>query len=236
MATYALAFSGGKDSMTCWFMSRHLDPYVIWVNTGKAYPETLSVIESVRSQTRKFIEIKTDQQAQNERCGIPSEIVPVDSTSLGMIFTGEKSTRVQSYLDCCFENIGGPLHRAAKQLGVDVLIRGQRNDEGHKSTARDGMIVDGMTYSQPIEDWSKDAVMSFLAQHMEIPEHFSLDHSSMDCYDCTAFFAHSKDRVQWSRVRHPELHSKYIERMRLLKDAVEPSMKAMNDLLTGEVR
>lgn len=222
--------------MACWFLTRHLDPYVIWVNTGKAYPETLSVIESVRSQTTRFIELKTDQQAQNERCGIPSEIVPIDSTVLGMIFTGEKSIRVQSYLDCCFENISGPLHNAAKYLSVDVLIRGQRNDEGHKSTARDGSIVDGITYSQPIEQWSKDDVMRFLRRNMEVPEHFSLDHSSMDCYDCTAFLGHSKDRSEWTRVHHPELHSKYMERMRLLKEAVEPSMKVMNDLLTGEVQ
>lgn len=231
MKTFALAFSGGKDSMACWFLSRHLDPYVIWVNTGKVYPETMAVVDLVRAQTSKFIEVKTNQLEQNARCGLPSEIVPIDSTVFGMNFTGEKSVLVQSYLDCCFENISGPLHSAAKQLGVDELIRGQRNDEGHKSTARDGAIVDGITYSQPIENWSKDEVMRFLAQHMEIPEHFALDHSSMDCYDCTAFLAHSKDRAEWTRVRHPELHTEYMARMRALKAAVSPSFEALNDLL-----
>jgi len=36
-----LAFSGGKDSMACWYLYRDQQPIVIFVNTGKAYPETL---------------------------------------------------------------------------------------------------------------------------------------------------------------------------------------------------
>lgn len=230
MSDKALAFSGGKDSLACWLLCRHEDPYVIWMNTGKVYPETMKVVELVRSQTDKFIELKTDQAAQNERNGLPSEIVPIDWTSEGMHITGSKPVRIQSYLQCCWQNISGPLMDAAVKLGVKYLIRGQRLDEAHKSPARDGSEVGGLVLLQPIEKWSKQEVLDFIGKHMEIPDHFVLDHSSMDCYDCTAFLAHSVDRAEWSKARHPELHRQHVIRLRQIRDALAPGMALLSEL------
>lgn len=230
MSDKALAFSGGKDSLACWLLCRHEDPYVIWMNTGKVYPETMKVVELVRSQTDKFIELKTDQAAQNERNGLPSEIVPIDWTSEGMHITGSKPVRIQSYLQCCWQNISGPLMDAAVKLGVKYLIRGQRLDEAHKSPARDGSEVGGLVLLQPIENWSKQEVLDFIGKHMEIPDHFVLDHSSMDCYDCTAFLAHSVDRAEWSKARHPELHRQHVIRLRQIRDALAPGMALLSEL------
>ncbi|WP_186260012.1 phosphoadenosine phosphosulfate reductase family protein [Burkholderia gladioli] len=233
MSKKALAFSGGKDSLACWLLCRHEDPYVLWVNTGKAYPETLGVIDAVRAQTEKFVEIKTDQAAQNAVHGLPSEIVPIDWTSDGMQITGPKPVRIQSYLQCCWQNISEPLHRAAKDLGIEFLIRGQRNDEHHKSPAREGTVLDGITYLQPIENWTRDQVLDFIGRHMEVPKHFALDHSSMDCYDCTAFLGQSIDRAEWTRVRWPELHAAYVARLEQMAQAVLPSIQHLNEILRG---
>jgi tRNA(Ile)-lysidine synthase TilS/MesJ len=43
-----LAFSGGKDSLACWYLCKHLNPVVLWVNTGKGYPETLEIVNEIR--------------------------------------------------------------------------------------------------------------------------------------------------------------------------------------------
>lgn len=233
MSDKALAFSGGKDSLACWLLCRHEDPYVIWINTGKAYPETMQIIDLVRSQTNRFIEVKTDQAAQNATHGLPSEIVPIDWTSEGMQFCGPRPVRIQSYLQCCWQNISGPLHEAAKKLGVTHMIRGQRLDEAHKSLARDGMVIDGITLLQPIEHWTRAQVLDFIAKHMDVPAHFALDHSSMDCYDCTAFLGHSIDRAEWARVRWPELHAKHVARLEQVAQAVLPSIGALNAILRG---
>jgi 3'-phosphoadenosine 5'-phosphosulfate sulfotransferase (PAPS reductase)/FAD synthetase len=47
-----LQFSGGKDSLACLLLLR---PWwdrltVMWVNTGAAFPETLELMEAVRSR------------------------------------------------------------------------------------------------------------------------------------------------------------------------------------------
>ena len=52
-----LAFSGGKDSLACWYLYKANNPIVLWVNTGKAYPETLAIVDEIRSEAVEFIEI-----------------------------------------------------------------------------------------------------------------------------------------------------------------------------------
>ncbi len=67
-----LAFSGGKDSLACWYLHRHENPIVLWVNTGKAYPETVAIVDEIRAQAFRFVEVRSDQQAQIDANGLPS--------------------------------------------------------------------------------------------------------------------------------------------------------------------
>lgn len=223
-----LAFSGGKDSLACWYLYKHENPIVIWVNTGKAYPETLKIVEQIKSECHKFVEVNTNQELQIESNGLPSDIVPIDFTSFGMLATGQKEIKIQSYLGCCHDNISRPLLDAAKEHGVTKLIRGQRLDESHTSPARNGVIVEGVEFIQPIENWSKEEVYAYLKQFMEIPEHLYLNHSSLDCYDCTAYLDTSKDRIEWMHKTHPNLYGKYENKMTLLKRAVLPYLEKLN--------
>lgn len=227
-----LAFSGGKDSMACMYLLRDqglLDATeVIWVNTGKYYPELLETIERARSLCQRFTEVRTDRDAQNAAEGVPADVVPINFTRYGMRSTGRFSEHmVQPYLACCFQNIGGPLHLKALELGVTHLVRGQRLEEQFKSPARDGMTVEGLIYLQPIENWSHSQVMDYLQTRMEIPAHYSLKHSSMDCYDCTAFLTESADRVQFTKKHHPALYAEFSERLGTVKAAMREGLDAL---------
>lgn len=221
-----LAFSGGKDSLACWYLYRNQQPIVFWVNTGKIYPETLEIVNEIRAECKTFVEIKSDQQKSLELNGLPSDVVPINWTSLGMETTTEKPVKVQDYIGCCYGNIGEPLVKAVQEHKITKLIRGQRNDEAYKATSRHGSVVFGVTYLHPIENWTKKQVLDFiLAQRGSLPEHFKIEHSSLDCYDCTAFWEHSIDRVAYTKEKHPELYSKYSANMAKLKSALGESMK-----------
>lgn len=223
-----LAFSGGKDSLACWYMYREQQPIVFWVSSGKEYPETVSVINEVRAEAKEFIEVYSDQQAQIDRMGIPSDVVPIDYTAFGMTMTGKKPIKVQSYLGCCFENKAMPLMKAAKERGITHLIRGQRIDEAHKSISTDGSVVDGITFVQPIETWTAEQVFAFILKHRAtLPDHYAIKHTSLDCYDCTAFLGDSADRVAWTKLKYPEFYAKYAAKMADLKTALAPSMKIL---------
>lgn len=210
-----LAFSGGKDSLACLLLNKDKadEITVFWVNTGKTYPETLQIVEYAKSLFTNFIEIKSDREDQNAREGLPSDVVPINFTRIGQMVTGKKETLVQSYLMCCYENIGYRIHQAALSHGITHLIRGQRLEESHKSTARDGDVVDGLVYLQPIESWTKQEVLNFINNHMELPKHFAISHSSLDCYDCTAYVKESKDRINYTKEHHPIFYAEYRERM-----------------------
>jgi phosphoadenosine phosphosulfate reductase len=221
-----LAFSGGKDSLACWYMYREQQPVVMWVNTGKAYPETIAIVNEIRAEAKEFIEIPSDQQAQIERTGIPSDVVPVDWTVFGVTVAGEKPIKIQTYFGCCFENIAMPLMETAKTRGITRLIRGQRLNDGHKSSAVNNSIVDGITYVQPIETWTEEQVFAFILKHRaKLPDHYAIKHTSLDCYDCTAFLGDSADRVAWTKLKYPAFYAKYAANMADLKTALAPSMK-----------
>ncbi len=222
----ALAFSGGKDSWACLWLNENKikDILVIWVNTGKNYPETLKMIEIAKGICPNFLEIKTDRALQNETEGIPSDVVPINWTTLGQDITGEKSFKIQSYLNCCYENISKHVQIAAVSYGVKYLIRGQRFDESHTSPSVNGSIVNGVEYVQPIESWGKDEVMAYLSTKMDIPDHFALNHTSMDCYDCTAYRVESKDRISYMEKKHPTFYAEYLSRMELVNFAINEEL------------
>lgn len=219
--------------MACLLLNRAYlhEIMVLWANTGKNYPEALAFVESMRDLCPNWIEVKTDRASQWARNGYPSDVVPVDWTAMGQSFTDKKPVMIQSYLQCCFENIGGALWAKSVELGATEIIRGQRADESHRSTANDGNVQNGITFRHPIEQWTKAEVLQFIEAELgELPLHFSLDHSSMDCYDCTAFASHSVDRAQHTKSVHPELYAEYKIGLDLVISAIRQATKPYDAL------
>jgi len=222
-----LAFSGGKDSLACLLLNKERlsEITVFWVNTGKTYPETLKLVEFAKQISPNFIEVIVDREGQNNYCGIPSDIVPINWTLAGQQINGAKKVTIQSYLQCCFENISTPLMNAAKHYGITHLIRGQRNDEEFKAPSRNGDVVEGIEFLHPIEDWTKEQVLDYISQYTELPEHFNLGHTSLDCFDCTAYQKETKDVSSYRELNHPELHKQYLARKEQLDSVLREALE-----------
>jgi len=205
--------------MACLHLCRASIDCAIYVDTGKSYPETLAMVEYASSIVPVCI-VKSNQQEQNELEGIPADVVPVNYTRFGQAIAGYKNIRIQGYLECCFQNIGLPLFLKARELGATEMIYGQRLDDQFKATSRNGDVIDGITRLHPIEKWTSEDVLSYLRTVMDVPEHYYFEHSSLDCYDCTAFTKHTQDRVEFTRNRYPEFHRQYHARMNLVRQAL----------------
>jgi 3'-phosphoadenosine 5'-phosphosulfate sulfotransferase (PAPS reductase)/FAD synthetase len=216
----ALAFSGGKDSMACLHLLLAQLDCAVYVDTGFAYPETLNLVEYAAKLVPLHV-VKTDRKAQNEREGIPADVVPINWTRYGQQFTGEKPVMIQSYLGCCYENLMAPLFAKAAELGVTHLYFGQRRAESHHSPVCSGSTHNGIVREHPIEDWTDEDVFAFLAEHIDIPPHYRITHSSLDCYDCTAYARESEDRIEYTREHHPSFYAEWEKRERALKKALE---------------
>jgi 3'-phosphoadenosine 5'-phosphosulfate sulfotransferase (PAPS reductase)/FAD synthetase len=220
----ALAFSGGKDSWACLHLMKDQIDVVLWVNTGKNYPEALEAINLAKKMCKAFIEIKSDRDTQNAVNGIPSDIIPFANTQFAQQVTGHTETKIQSYFGCCYDNITLPLMAKVKQLGVTYLVSGKRNDEGHVSSSKDGDVIDGVTHLHPIENWTRDQVLEYLESKMQVPEHLYFNHSSLDCYDCSAYIKDTKDVFEWSK-KHPALHAKKVIRINQVKETLNQAME-----------
>jgi len=222
MTTF-LALSGGKDSMACLFLLKDSLAGAIYVDTGYGYPETAAVIDYAETLVPVH-RVRVNRDAQQTACGIPADVVPLEWTVLGQHMTHQKPYRIQTSMQCCYDNIAQPLLQKAKALGATHLVYGQRDAETHRATARDGDETDGLIRLHPIESWTTAQVMDFLRQHMEIPAHFRLTHSSLDCYDCTAFRQQSQDRIEWTKTQYPAYYAAYAQKYNAILSAVEAAL------------
>lgn len=231
----ALWLSGGKDSVACLYLHEADLPNidVIWANTGKYLPEHLAWMKKLRALCPKWHEVRTDRDAQNADQGLPADVVPVRATAFGQQFSGPTKIKVQSYAACCYANISGPLWMKTKELGCDTVICGQREEEGHKAPRRDGDVIDGVTFLHPIEGWTKRDVMDYLGSRIVPPEFYALEHSSLDCFDCTAYLAQSEDRAAYLKKNHPQHHRILVHRLRVLTAALDADLKPMRRILNA---
>ncbi|MBI3715658.1 MAG: phosphoadenosine phosphosulfate reductase family protein [Betaproteobacteria bacterium] len=234
----ALWFSGGKDSLACLYLLKEqwADLAVLWANTGKNFPEVLETIEKVRTLVPHFVEIATDRDAQNDLHGLPSQLVAIRATRYGAFATGKLArVLVQPYLDCCGMNISVPLFGWCKANGVNTIYRGQRADEDHKSPAAGGTEVEGIRFLHPLENWTAEQVRSYLVDQMEVlPGHLQFEHSSMDCYDCTAYLEKTGDIRAYMKEKHPQLYGAFKRRFDLLRSTIEEEVAHFDNASSQE--
>lgn len=210
----ALMFSGGKDSIACLhLLEQYLDKVlVVWINTGANFPEIEAFMEETRAKVPNFLEIKTNQPESIKAKGYAVDVVPVNYTNLGQSVTSIKDFKVRSYFECCSENFWQPCDAEMRRIGVTGIIRGQRNSEGHRAPIKSGHIENGIEYCLPIETWSKEDVVEYLrSKDVDIDERLSMDHSSLDCWNCTAYMAESADRFKYIQKHHPRKYESIVE-------------------------
>lgn len=216
----ALAFSGGKDSMACLHLMRDQLNCAIYIDTGFTYPETDDMVAYAATMISVH-RVTSDRQGQNDREGIPAEIVPINWTRQGQAIAGPQPVMLQSYLGCCWDNISAPLWDTVKRLGVTTLVTGQRKEDTYKAPIRSFGMFEGVTRLHPIEDWTTQQVLDYLRTKMEIPPHYALQHSSLDCYDCTGFSRESQDRIAWTKSTHPDKYVAYLARQRAMESVIQ---------------
>jgi phosphoadenosine phosphosulfate reductase len=219
----ALMFSGGKDSIACLhLMEQYLDKVlVVWVNTGANFPEIEALMQETQSKVPNFLEIKTNQPESIKQRGYPVDVLPVNYTVLGQSVTSIKDFKLQGYFDCCSENFWIPCDREMHRIGITGIIRGQRNSEAHRAPIKSGHIENGIEYYLPIESWTDSEVIDYLrSKDVVIDERLSMAHSSLDCWNCTAYLAESADRFKYIKKNHPKKYKAIVEIVKKIDNVI----------------
>ena len=143
---------------------------------------------------------------------------------MGQAMTRAKAVLIQPSFQCCYSNLAQPLQDKAKRLGATHIVTGQRNDEPARATSRNGEVVDGLIRLYPLAEWTRAQVLDYLASKMDIPPHYALTQTSLDCFDCTCFYAESKDRIAWMKDKYPHLYAIYAEKYNHVLAAIQEAL------------
>jgi 3'-phosphoadenosine 5'-phosphosulfate sulfotransferase (PAPS reductase)/FAD synthetase len=227
----ALMFSGGKDSIACLELYRaYLDKItVIWVNTGANFPEIEEYMEQLN--VPNFVEIRTNQPLSLQENGHPVDVLPVNYSNIGQAVTTKKDIKLRTYFDCCAENQWIPAHLKVEELGITCVIRGQRQAESHKNPIKSGEVIDGVEYVFPILGWSDQDVLEYLkSKNIEITERLSMSHSSLDCWNCTAYVADSKERFEYIKKHYPQKHEAVVNLLKKIDNVVTAELSAIRQI------
>jgi len=184
-----LQFSAGKDSAAVlWSLRPYWDRIdVVWCNPGAPYPETLIYMQQIEKLVPRFICVLGDQPNDISANGWPVDIVPMESTRIGMIASDKQGILLRPFWECCNNNFWKPMADLVIQGGYTGVIRGQKDADKLKSPVRSGHVVDGVEYLYPIESWTDLDVFEFLGEE-RLPASYKRGlASSLDCINCTAY-------------------------------------------------
>lgn len=199
--TTALQYSGGRDSRALLHLCRNdLDKIiVVWMNPGDAYPDAIHEMAKLARAVPHFLALHGQVKENIKRNGYPSDVVPINYSPIGRLYVKKQfEYKVQSAFDCCATNMWQPLAHAMQLLGIKKIIRGQRRQEQYTNSAvTDGAVVNGVTYSLPLENWSTEDVENYLrVNQIEIPSYYKTEGTSHDCMHCTAYLGSYEARIK----------------------------------------
>ena len=225
----ALQLSGGRDSLACLYLMK---PYwdrltVYWCNNGDPYPETMAQMKRIRAEVPHFVEIEGRQPSVVTEFGLPTDILPVSSTPMGIAGSGQ-GLLMQDRYSCCLRSFMLPMHERMVADDITLIIRGQKNADRLKGPLRSGQVDGGIEYLFPIEDWTTKQVMDFLReQNVPIPRFYEMLNSAPDCMTCSAWW--EEGFVKYLKRYHHPQYQVVQSMLALIQQAVGQHIEHFND-------
>lgn len=225
----ALQLSGGRDSLAVLYLMR---PYwgrltVYWCNTGDTFPETSDIMEQVRTMVPRFVEIAGAQPEVIATFGLPSDIVPVSRTPLGLLVSQAQQFLIQDRYSCCTRSMMIPTQQRMVEDGITLIIRGQKNSDALKAATRSGEVYDGIELLYPIEDWNTEQVMFYLqTQGAPIPRFYEMMDTAPDCMTCSAWWENGA--AGYLKRYHHEAYQEVQKRLDEINGAVGVHIASFN--------
>lgn len=229
----SLFFSAGKDSLACLSICKkywdQLD--VVWVNTGKNLPEVLDCVAQVRAMVPHFIEITSCQDNFIREAGHPVDVVATHCDADGCMFSSRPRKRKQvSKYHCCAHNIWRPLQAYMEVMASTAIIKGQRADDHEAAPWVDKCVIGNREIDvyYPIKCWTAGDVRRHLeAEGYDAPR-LALEHSSLDCWDCTAYWDVLGERSEYMSKHHPEKWAVVSTWLKEIKDDITTSVAQLS--------
>lgn len=200
----ALQLSGGKDSVACLYLLKdYLDRITVYhLNTGDQPKETQVVMDELRKFIPNYVEVRTNSGEWIRNNGYPSDVVPTNSTMLGVLY-GKSIIRLSDRFECCYKNLMKPMHDRMTDDGITLIIRGTKKIDMPLLPIMSGGEIDGFEFYYPIEKWSHEDVYKYLKE-VGAPIHPVYDkiNDGIECIHCTGWW--ESKHLDWLNDTYPE--------------------------------
>jgi len=202
----ALAFSGGKDSLTLLHLSRPWRERVVVICARS--DQMLPHMESfVRQATLgwQLVELKSALYPYWQQAGIPASVIPINHAVGGR---GEpRLPRINPWPVCCRALLFQPVADwLAANPEVGALLHGQRDaDDGRFDTRQLQAMGAAAEVAAPIWSWSDAEVFAYVAeQDIALPEQYAAGwRESGHCAPCPVQL--KREQLAFMRARWPDL-------------------------------
>ena len=226
----AFQFSGGRDSIAALYLMRDFWPRMVvyHLDAGDQFPETREVVRQVGLDVPIRI-IRGWALEVRAEFGLPTDLLPVDNTELGLMVSGQ-AQRLIGRFECCVRSLMAPMHERMVADGMTLLVRGTRADEFKGDMpARSGTTQNGIEVLFPIEEWSADMVDEFIALHgLPVPNFYAQGMTQApECMGCTAWW--SEGRKQYLKRNYPAHHAEYLHNISIVRNAVRRQLATLGD-------
>jgi 3'-phosphoadenosine 5'-phosphosulfate sulfotransferase (PAPS reductase)/FAD synthetase len=228
----AFHFSGGRDSTAALYaMQPYWDRLSIYhVNTNDQFPETADVVRMVESDVGPMIHINSDADATRQEYGLPTDVLPVDNQlGFGRFISGRQIKLMPRY-ECCARVLMIPMHQQMLQDGITLIVRGARNSEFAVPPTQSGHRDEHYELLHPIQEWSDQDVMDYLAAN-GLPVAPFYEHGmsqAPECMGCTAWWG--EGRLGYLRKHYPEQYADVAAKMRVIKIEIDRQYDTIKDM------
>lgn len=226
----AFQLSGGKDSIASLHM---LYPFwermtVYWLDTGDTLPEVRDVVLALADELPHFERVASSAEAVIAQYGLPSDIVPANSTHMGIAANGG-GVLIQDRYACCLRARMLPMHQRMLDDGITLIVRGQKNADANKSPLRSGDVENGIEYLFPVQDWDDEDVLIYLRERdIAYPAVYDRGlRTAPDCMTCSGWW--EEGRAAYLKQWHPVKFYEYKARLNTISDAVAGHIAQFNE-------
>jgi 3'-phosphoadenosine 5'-phosphosulfate sulfotransferase (PAPS reductase)/FAD synthetase len=183
----------------------------------------------------KIVRPEMDAHKFTERFGLPSDVIPMESTEVMAQFAAIKpKTLLQPAVNCCSKMLWEPMQRSIKESGIKLVLRGTKACDHRQGVPHGHIDEDGIEYRSPLWDWSHDQVMEYLTGK-ELPDQYPEIMDSMDCWICTGHMTgeYAKAKLDYAKLKYPELWPHLEDRIVRVREAIESETDKLNQAWAG---